>query len=147
VKKRSLKEQFGTGFGDWYPADDECDGGYGYGGGDRQRFRDGRCIERGIGDDECGYGGGDRQRSRGERCIERERGRGMTDYNNYTKTDLEDVINDIMNFYVSIGRQPADWVVDEDIWERAKEIADESNPDNYWAFVTYMYKKLGGRIG
>jgi len=122
MKKRSLKEeQFRTGFGDWYPADDECDGGYGYGGGGRQRFRD-------------------------KRCIERERGGGMTDYT-YTKTDLEDVINDIMNFYVSIGRQPADWVVDEDIWERAKEIADESNPDNYWAFVTYMYKKLGGRIG
>jgi hypothetical protein len=121
MKKRSLKEQFRTGFGDWYSArDDECDSRCGYGGGDRQRFRDGRCIER---------------------------GRGMTDYNNYTKTDLEDVINDIMNFYVSIGRQPADWVVDEDIWERAKEIADESNPDNYWAFVTYMYKKLGGRIG
>jgi len=144
MKKRSLKEeQFRTGFGDWYPArDDECDDGYGYGGGDRQRFRDERCIEREIVDDEYGCEGGDRQRFGDGRCIER--GRGMTDY---TKIDLEDVINDIMNFYVSIGRQPADWVVDEDIWERAKEIADESDPDNYWAFVTYMYKQLGGRIG
>lgn len=65
----------------------------------------------------------------------------------YSITDLEDIISDIVEFEKNRGRQPAAWVKDEDIWEKAKEIADKADVDNYWAFVTYMYKKLGGRIG
>lgn len=63
------------------------------------------------------------------------------------KQAMLDIVSDIVEFEKKQGRQPASWVVDEDIWEKAKNIADKFNPDNYWAFVTYMYKKLGGRIG
>lgn len=42
-----------------------------------------------------------------------------------------------------------DWVVDDDIWEKAKkQVNKEDYPDenSYWAVVTTVYKNMGGRI-
>ncbi len=45
------------------------------------------------------------------------------------------------------GENPASWVEDEDIWNKAKEAADKNKgTDNYYALVTYIYKEMGGTI-
>lgn len=38
------------------------------------------------------------------------------------------------------------WVADEGTWERAKKAADKGDYDEYYAVVTDIYKKLGGKI-
>lgn len=47
------------------------------------------------------------------------------------------------------GGNPASWVGDEDMWEKAKEAARESydeSDDAFWAVVTSIYKKMGGVV-
>jgi hypothetical protein len=46
------------------------------------------------------------------------------------------------------GRNPAAWVADEAVWDRAKEAADKGGYDGetYWAAVTHIYKNMGGAI-
>ena len=46
------------------------------------------------------------------------------------------------------GQNPASWVEDEDKWERAKAAADKGNYDGdaYWAVVSSVYQKMGGKI-
>jgi len=43
---------------------------------------------------------------------------------------------------------PAAWVQDEDIWERAKAevLPDWGRYDQPWAVVTHVYEQMGGRI-
>lgn len=47
------------------------------------------------------------------------------------------------------GNNPASWVEDEDIWEKAKEAAlktyDETD-DFFWAAVTHIYENMGGGV-
>ncbi len=38
------------------------------------------------------------------------------------------------------------WVVNEDIWEKAKAKAKEEGHAEDWDYVTALYKKLGGHI-
>ena len=41
------------------------------------------------------------------------------------------------------------WMKDESIWNKAKNAVDRSRyktEDAYWAVVTSVYKKMGGRI-
>jgi hypothetical protein len=46
------------------------------------------------------------------------------------------------------GNNPASWVADEDIWEKAKAAADkgdyEKDSDTYWAVVAHIYQQMGG---
>ena len=42
--------------------------------------------------------------------------------------------------------EPAAWVTDEDIWARAKALAQKSGAAEPWALTTYLYKRLGGEI-
>jgi len=46
-----------------------------------------------------------------------------------------------------VGTNPASWVEDEDIWDRAKKAADagEYDADTYWAVVSHIYKRMGGK--
>lgn len=48
------------------------------------------------------------------------------------------------------GHNPASWVEDEALWEKAKAAADkgdyEKDSDQYWAVVTAIYKKMGGGV-
>ena len=39
-----------------------------------------------------------------------------------------------------------DWVVDEDKWNKAKQVADEQGHRDDYAYITGIYKKMGGRI-
>ena len=50
---------------------------------------------------------------------------------------------------VETGHNPASWVADEDIWEKAKAAADKSydaDSDEYWAVVAHIYKQMGGEV-
>ena len=45
------------------------------------------------------------------------------------------------------GQNPASWVADEAIWERAKAAADKGGyGDEHWAVVAHVYKKMGGAV-
>lgn len=49
------------------------------------------------------------------------------------------------------GHNPASWVEDEDLWEKAKEAARKSGKydegsEQFWAVVTSIYKKMGGGV-
>jgi len=43
---------------------------------------------------------------------------------------------------------PAPWVMDEDIWDKAKKAVDKKKypGERYWRVVTDVYKNMGGRI-
>lgn len=47
------------------------------------------------------------------------------------------------------GHNPASWVRDERIWEKAKAAVsrEKYDEDAYWAVVTKVYKNMGGRVG
>jgi len=38
------------------------------------------------------------------------------------------------------------WMLDEDIWKKAKEAVGPGDGDSHWAQVTAVYKRMGGRI-
>lgn len=38
------------------------------------------------------------------------------------------------------------WLQDEDLWAKAKQIAVSENRENDYAYITGIYKKSGGRI-
>lgn len=38
------------------------------------------------------------------------------------------------------------WVQDEDIWQKAKSIAEDEGHENDWPYITSIYKSLGGRV-
>ncbi len=38
------------------------------------------------------------------------------------------------------------WVVDHDIWEKAKKKAAEEGHAEDWDYITALYKKMGGEI-
>ena len=45
--------------------------------------------------------------------------------------------------------EPAKWVADDDIWQKAKTAANKSydpSDDFYWQAVTDIYKNMGGTI-
>ena len=47
------------------------------------------------------------------------------------------------------GKNPASWVQDEDLWEKAKAAAFktyDADDDAYWPVVTSIYKNMGGHI-
>lgn len=47
------------------------------------------------------------------------------------------------------GHNPASWVADEDVWEKAKTAADKSYTEGdeaYWPAVTSIYKRMGGTV-
>jgi hypothetical protein len=47
------------------------------------------------------------------------------------------------------GKNPASWVADEDIWDRAKTAANKSysiDDDAYWPVVTTIYENMGGAV-
>ena len=50
--------------------------------------------------------------------------------------------------FKATGSNPASWVEDEDVWERAKAAADKGGygEDSYYAVVTHIYKNMGGGI-
>ena len=35
--------------------------------------------------------------------------------------------------------------VDENLWDKAKKISEESYGEKKWPFIMYMYEKLGGK--
>lgn len=47
------------------------------------------------------------------------------------------------------GRNPPDWAVDEDVWEKAKAAADKGDyeGDTYYAVVAHVYQRMGGTVG
>lgn len=50
--------------------------------------------------------------------------------------------------FEAFGANPASWVTDEDIWNRAKAAADKGDydDDTYWAVVAHIYERMGGGI-
>jgi hypothetical protein len=38
------------------------------------------------------------------------------------------------------------WMLDENVWAKAKEAAGKGSGDKYWATVTKIYEQMGGRI-
>jgi hypothetical protein len=42
--------------------------------------------------------------------------------------------------------EPA-WAKDEDTWARAKKAAGKGDADDPWALTTYLYKRMGGKVG
>lgn len=37
------------------------------------------------------------------------------------------------------ANNPPQWVLDEDCWEKAKGVADKTDPSDYWSFVAWLY--------
>lgn len=42
--------------------------------------------------------------------------------------------------------EPAAWVVDEDLWARAKKAASKAGGGDLYALTTYIYKRMGGEM-
>lgn len=42
---------------------------------------------------------------------------------------------------------PPAWVTDEPTWERAKQAAEGTDAEDYWALVSYIYQQMGGGVG
>jgi hypothetical protein len=69
---------------------------------------------------------------------------------NLTSED-EELGADALAQLQATGDNPASWVEDEGKWEKAKEAANNGDyggedSDKYWAVVTSIYKKMGGKI-
>lgn len=43
-------------------------------------------------------------------------------------------------------RNPPSWVANEGLWGEAKKAARTSPSDDFYALVTHIYKRMGGRI-
>lgn len=66
-------------------------------------------------------------------------------------TDREKRLGQEAKTAFSEGRNPAAWVADEDLWEKAKEVVDpegvgEEKYEDPWAVVVHVYQQMGGRI-
>lgn len=49
----------------------------------------------------------------------------------------------------ALGHNPAGWVADESVWERAKTAAGKTysqDADEFWPAVTHIYKRMGGAV-
>jgi len=45
------------------------------------------------------------------------------------------------------GRNPPNWAVDEDLWEKAKEAAARQGHPEDWPYVVGIYQRMGGSVG
>ena len=69
---------------------------------------------------------------------------------NIYKVEIESLTkNEAIFITNALIDNPASWVKDEDIWQKAKKAARKQGytGDSLWAVTTHIYKKMGGKVG
>jgi hypothetical protein len=61
----------------------------------------------------------------------------------------EELMDLVKDYDPEVDGNPAAWVADEDVWDRAKKAVDPEGEgakyDQPWAVVAHVYEKMGGK--